>query len=326
MVNVAPRSRPGSPTTSTRPRRRELQALARRRRRRRAGRPVQRAADLRHRGPARAVARRPERHEPHRGAAGRGRARGLARRPGLRRPSGRRRLRRPARIRRFRAGFCRRSSRPPGSTRGCMPAPAAHARDRVRGAALRRCGRRRGHRVAQPAAGQRLQGLRRRRRADRAARRPRDRGRHPRRRARARHPARRAGVSRCSTTRSSPTTSPRRQGSSATARATCRSCTPRCTASAPVVRNACSPRPGSTACSPVPQQEQPDPDFPTVAFPNPEEPGALDLAFALARTSDADIVIANDPDADRCAVAVPVAPAAGGCCAATRSACCSRMR
>jgi phosphomannomutase len=57
---------------------------------------------------------------------------------------------------------------------------------------------------------------------------------------------------------------------------------------------------------PVPQQEQPDPDFPTVAFPNPEEPGALDLALALAREQAADIVIANDPDADRCAVAVPV--------------------
>jgi phosphomannomutase len=56
---------------------------------------------------------------------------------------------------------------------------------------------------------------------------------------------------------------------------------------------------------PVPEQEQPDPDFPTVAFPNPEEPGALDLAVALARERDADIVIANDPDADRCAVAVP---------------------
>jgi phosphomannomutase len=58
----------------------------------------------------------------------------------------------------------------------------------------------------------------------------------------------------------------------------------------------------------VPQQEQPDPDFPTVAFPNPEEPGALDLSFALALSSNADVVVANDPDADRCAVAVPVTP------------------
>ncbi|HEU5267206.1 MAG TPA: phospho-sugar mutase [Jatrophihabitans sp.] len=56
---------------------------------------------------------------------------------------------------------------------------------------------------------------------------------------------------------------------------------------------------------PVAQQERPDPDFPTVSFPNPEEPGALDLALDLARAESADIVIANDPDADRCAVAVP---------------------
>jgi phosphomannomutase len=56
----------------------------------------------------------------------------------------------------------------------------------------------------------------------------------------------------------------------------------------------------------VPQQEHPDPDFPTVSFPNPEEPGALDLSVALAESSAADLVIANDPDADRCAVAVPL--------------------
>jgi phosphomannomutase len=54
----------------------------------------------------------------------------------------------------------------------------------------------------------------------------------------------------------------------------------------------------------VDEQCTPDPDFPTVAFPNPEEPGAIDLALLKARAESADLVIANDPDADRCAAAI----------------------
>ena len=69
---------------------------------------------------------------------------------------------------------------------------------------------------------------------------------------------------------------------------------------------------GFAAPDVVDAQFEPDPDFPTVRFPNPEEPGALDLAMALARRSGADLVIANDPDGDRLAVAIPAASAPGG--------------
>ena len=64
-------------------------------------------------------------------------------------------------------------------------------------------------------------------------------------------------------------------------------------------------RAGSQALITVEKQLEPDGDFPTVSFPNPEEPGALDLAFELAEDFNAEIIIANDPDADRVAIALP---------------------
>ena len=62
---------------------------------------------------------------------------------------------------------------------------------------------------------------------------------------------------------------------------------------------------GFSNVSLVEAQAQPDPDFPTVPFPNPEEAGALDMAMEQAREQGADLIIAVDPDADRCALAVP---------------------
>ena len=62
----------------------------------------------------------------------------------------------------------------------------------------------------------------------------------------------------------------------------------------------------------VDQQFEPDPDFPTVAFPNPEEKGALDLSFDKARSVGGDLIIAHDPDADRLAVALPDTSARAG--------------
>ena len=75
-------------------------------------------------------------------------------------------------------------------------------------------------------------------------------------------------------------------------------------------------RAGFTDVHVVESQAQPDPDFPTVAFPNPEEPGALDRAEVLAREVAADLVIANDPDADRLGV-MAADPEGGGFTALT---------
>ena len=62
---------------------------------------------------------------------------------------------------------------------------------------------------------------------------------------------------------------------------------------------------GFAPCVRVDAQFDPDPDFSTVAFPNPEEPGAMDLALATAERVRPDVIVANDPDADRCAIGIP---------------------
>jgi phosphomannomutase len=69
---------------------------------------------------------------------------------------------------------------------------------------------------------------------------------------------------------------------------------------------------GLTPAIPVDEQQFPDAAFPTVSFPNPEEPGALDLAYAKAREVGAELIVANDPDADRLSIAIPDASHAEG--------------
>ncbi|SMX69159.1 phospho-sugar mutase [Brevibacterium antiquum] len=78
------------------------------------------------------------------------------------------------------------------------------------------------------------------------------------------------------------------------------------------VAEAALARTGFTDVHPVPSQQAPDPDFPTVAFPNPEEAGALDESYALAKEVGAELIIANDPDADRFSAAIPDASLAAG--------------
>ena len=78
------------------------------------------------------------------------------------------------------------------------------------------------------------------------------------------------------------------------------------------VAEAALARTGFDTVHPVASQQAPDPDFPTVTFPNPEEAGALDASYELAREVGAELVIANDPDADRFSAAIPDASTATG--------------
>ena len=210
-----------------------------------------------------------------------------------------------------------------GSARAGDAAAAADAAAGLRDPRARVRGRRDGHREPQPAAGQRLQGLPRRRQPDRAARRRRDRRAHRRRRCAGRRTSRRAR--RQGPRRGHRRPLPRHRGR-ARGRRTARpahglhaAARRRRHVGAAGARDRGlrrARRSWSSRSSPT-RTSRPS------SFPNPEEPGAMDLAMALADAHHVDLVVANDPDADRCAAAVPESSTAGGCCAATRSARCS---
>ena len=185
-----------------------------------------------------------------------------------------------------------------------LPRPLPDAGAGVRDPRARLRGRGDGHREPQPAAGQRLQGLPRRRQPDRAAGGRRDRG-PDRGGGRAGRTSRAAPAGRCSASTSSTATStPSPSSPQDGPRDLDLVYTPLHGVGGASVLQVLETA-GFSAPRVVAQQEQPDPDFPTVPFPNPEEPGAMDLAMALAAEHGADLVVANDPDADRCAAAVP---------------------